>query len=153
MWLIITLIVLGALLLVAEIILLPGLTIAGIGGFIAFGVAIYLGFTGYGNTGGFVTIGASAAASVLAIALSVRARTWRRLSLNAQIDSTSQPPPEAELEVGARGVTITRLAPSGKITVDGKTYEARSLGDLYVDPNKEVEVVGFENFSVIVKTL
>ena len=39
----------------------------------------------------------------------------------------------------------------GKIEVGGKIYEAKSL-DAYVDPRREVEVVGFENFSVIVKT-
>ena len=32
------------------------------------------------------------------------------------------------------------------------TYEAKSQG-AYVDPQRDVEVVGFENFSVIVKTI
>ena len=40
----------------------------------------------------------------------------------------------------------------GKVEIDGKVYEAKSTG-AYVDPRQEVEVVGFENFSVIVKTL
>lgn len=153
MWLIILLIIIGALLLVAEIILLPGVSIAGIGGFIAYGVAIYLGFIKYDSPGGFLVIGAVVVVSLIAIAISVRARTWQRLSLKHQIDSTSQPLPESEISVGDRGITITRLAPSGKISVNDDTYEARSLGDVYVDQQRQIEVVGFENFSVIVKTL
>lgn len=153
MWLIITLIILGALLLVAEIILLPGLTIAGIGGFIAYGAAIYLGFSYYGTTGGFIVIGAAVAVSVLSIVLSLRAKTWQRLSLKQNIDSTSQPLPENEIKPGDRGMAVTRLAPMGKVQINDETYEAKSLGDLYVDQKTEVEVVGFENFSVIVKKL
>ena len=153
MWLIITLIILGALLLVAEIILLPGLTVAGIGGFIAYGVAIYLGFSYYGSGGGFIVIGSVVAVSVVAIVLSLRAKTWQRLSLKNNIDSTSQPLPENEIKVGDRGTAVTRLAPMGKIVINNETYEAKSLGDLYMDQKTEVEVVGFENFSVVVKKI
>ena len=40
----------------------------------------------------------------------------------------------------------------GKVDFGGRTYEAKSL-DSFVDPRKEVEVVGFENFNVIVRTI
>ena len=60
--------------------------------------------------------------------------------------------PESELKVGDRGVTLSRLAPMGKVDFGGRTYEAKSL-DSFVDPRKEVEVVGFENFNVIVRTI
>lgn len=151
MWLIITLIILGALFLVAEIILLPGLTVAGVGGFVAYGVAIFLGFSKFGTGGGFIVLGVVVAVSVLAIVLSLRAKTWQRLSLKNNIDSTSQPLPEHEVNTGDRGMAVTRLAPMGKVQINNGIYEAKSLGDLYVDQKTEVEVVGFENFSVIVK--
>ena len=38
----------------------------------------------------------------------------------------------------------------GKILIDGRVYEAKSI-DAYIDQRSEVEVVGFENFTVIVK--
>ncbi len=153
MWLIIGLIVFGALALVAEIILLPGLSVAGIGGFIAYGVAIFLGFNYYGTSGGVIVIGVVVAISVLAIVLSLRAKTWQRLTLKNNIDSTSQPLPENDVKVGDRGVAMTRLAPMGKVQVNNEVYEAKSLGDIYVDQRTEVEIVGFENFSVIVKVI
>ena len=57
---------------------------------------------------------------------------------------------DKELKVGDKATTLSRLSPMGKIQVGEKIYEAKSL-DSYVDPRVEVEVVGFENFTVIVK--
>lgn len=56
------------------------------------------------------------------------------------------------MQVGDRGVTLSRLSPMGKVEIGGRTYEAKSQG-AYVDQQRDVEVVGFENFSVIVKTI
>ena len=56
----------------------------------------------------------------------------------------------AQQVVGDKATTLSRLSPMGKIQVGEKIYEAKSL-DSYVDPRVEVEVVGFENFTVIVK--
>lgn len=151
MWLIISLIVIGVLLIVAELVLLPGLSVAGIGALAAFGGAIYLGFTNYGTTGGVIVICSIAATSIAATVISLKARTWQKLSLNQNIDSTSQPLPETEVSVGDTGVAVTRLAPMGNVIINGKTYEAKSLGDRYIDQRSEVEVVGFENFNVVVR--
>ena len=60
--------------------------------------------------------------------------------------------PSEELRIGDRGTTLSRLSPMGKVEIGGRVYEAKSTGT-YVDPNREVEVVGFENFSVVVKTV
>ena len=57
-----------------------------------------------------------------------------------------------EVKAGDRGVAVSRLAPMGKVEIGGRTYEAKSQG-AYVDQQRDVEVVGFENFSVIVKTI
>ncbi|MCD8101581.1 MAG: NfeD family protein [Alistipes sp.] len=153
MWFIITLVIVGVLLLVAELILLPGITVAGICSFISFFGAVYIGFTNYGKTGGYATIIAIVVLAVIATMLSLRSKTWRRLSLKQEVEGTSQPLPQETVREGQRGRTITRLAPSGNVLIDGETYEARSLGDVYVDPNTEVQVTGFENFTVIVKVV
>ena len=69
------------------------------------------------------------------------------------IDGASQPSPEKEhIAAGDRGTTVTRLAPGGKVMLNGKTYEAKSI-DVYIDPHREVEVIGFDNFTVVVKPL
>ena len=141
MFYIVLLIFFGLLFLVAELVLLPGVSIGAI-----------LAFRDLGPVAGSVVVLVILVLSLIATVVSLRAKTWQRFSLKQKINSSSMPTlPEQELSVGDRGMTLSRLSPMGKIEVNGRTYEAKSLG-AYVDPRKEIEVVGFENFSVIVKT-
>ena len=152
MWLIILLILLGVLFLVAELVLLPGVSLGALFALVCYGSAIYTAFADYGLFTGGIVVLIILALSFVATVLSLRSKTWQRFSLKQKINSSSMPTlPEQELSVGDRGTTLSRLSPMGKIEVNGRTYEAKSLG-AYVDPRKEIEVVGFENFSVIVKT-
>lgn len=153
MFYIILLIVLGLLFLVAELVLLPGVSIGAILALVCYGSSIYLAFLDYGTVAGVVVILAILLLSLVATIISLRAKTWQRFSLKQRVDSSSMPStPDQELQVGDRGMTLSRLSPMGTIEVGGKVYEAKSL-TAYVDPRREVEVVGFENFSVIVKTV
>ena len=115
-----------------------------------YGGAIWYAFTSMGTTAGIVTIVVVAVVSLISVIFSLRAKTWQRLALKQQIDSTSMPKPESELAVGTVGVTISRLAPMGKVKINGKVYEAKSA-DVMIDQRQDVEVVGFENFNVVVK--
>lgn len=142
----------GALFLVAELVLLPGLSVGGVLSLVCYGSAIYLAFSDYGPWTGSIVVAVVVLFSLVASVVSLRAKTWQKLSLEQEIDSSSMASPEAELKVGDRGVTLSRLAPMGKVDFGGRTYEAKSL-DSFVDPRKEVEVTGFENFNVIVKTI
>ena len=53
---IILLIFLGLLLLLIEFAVIPGVTIAGIGGFILLGLSVYIAFSSYGSGVGFLTL-------------------------------------------------------------------------------------------------
>src|SRR5690554_2641294 len=53
---IILLIFLGLLLLLIEFAVIPGVTIAGIGGFILLGLSVYIAFAEYGTGIGFITL-------------------------------------------------------------------------------------------------
>ena len=152
MFYIVLLIVFGLLFLVAELVLLPGVSIGAVLSLVCYGSSIYLAYRDYGPVTGTLVVLVILVLSLVATVISLRAKTWQRFSLKQKISSSSMPAtPEQELNVGDRGTTLSRLSPMGKIEVGGKIYEAKSL-DAYVDPRREVEVVGFENFSVIVKT-
>lgn len=141
----------GLLFLVAELILLPGVSVGAILAMVSYGAAIYLSFRDFGTVGGVTVIIVILLVSLVAVVVSLRAKTWQRFSLRQEIRSSSMSVmPAEELRIGDRGTTLSRLSPMGKVEIDGKVYEAKSTG-AYVDPRCEVEVVGFENFSVIVK--
>lgn len=150
MFYIILLILLGALFLVAELLLLPGISVGTILSLVCYGSAIYLAFDGYGTLTGAITVAVVLLLSLITTLVSLRAKTWQRLSLKQEIDSSSMQLPEKEISVGARGISVSRLSPMGKVEIDGKSYEAKSA-DVFIDQKQPVEVVGFDNFAVIVK--
>lgn len=150
MFYIVLLVFFGLLFLVAELVLLPGVSIGAVLALVCYGSSVYLAFRDFGPVTGTVVI---LVLSVIATVVSLRAKTWQRFSLKQEIRSSSMPViPAEELQVGDRGVTLSRLSPMGKVEIGGRTYEAKSQG-AYVDQQRDVEVVGFENFSVIVKTI
>ena len=150
MGLIIFLIVLGLFFLVAELVFLPGAALGVILSLASYAAAAYLGFMRMGLVSGFVIIAIIVVLSLIVTILSLRAKTWQHFALNSKVEGKSMETPSNEVAVGARGVAISRLSPMGKVMLDGKEYEAKSA-DVYIDQRKEVEVVGFENFTVIVK--
>ncbi len=140
----------GLLFCVVELLVLPGITLGGILSVACNGGAIYMAFGELGFVGGIIVVVIIAILTCVAIAVSLRAKTWARFSLTSKIESSSSDAPQAQVAVGQRGVAISRLAPMGRVEIDGSSYEAKS-SDAYIDAKRAVEVVGFDNFSVVVK--
>ena len=78
----------------------------------------------------------------------LRAKTWKRLSLDTNIDSKAVA--DTGLAVGDRGVTVSRLAPMGSVRFDTELVEVKAL-EGFVDPEVEVEVVLMEDGKIYVK--
>ena len=147
----IILIVLGILLFVIEFLLVPGVTVAGIGGLILNAAGVILVFAQRGpETGLWVLLG-TVLVSAFVIGMSLRARTWRKLMLKTNVDGTvDQDLTEEQVKPGDRGETLTRLAPMGKIRVNDLVREAKSI-EGYVDEHTEIEVVEVEGIRISVK--
>ena len=145
---IITLILVGLVLMLAEILLIPGVGVAGVLGLLSLGGSCFYAFYEYGNVvGGIVT----AVNVVLVVALLVwilRAKTWRRMSLETKIDSKAVE--SSVLTVGDRGRTLTRLAPMGSARFGDYVIEVKAVEGL-LDPNIDVEVVLIEDNKIYVK--
>lgn len=153
MGIIIILIVLGILLFVIEFLLVPGVTIAGIGGLILTVFGVYKAFNNYGsNVGVWVLIG-TIILSVFVIAMSLRARTWNRLMLKTNIKGTVDTDlTEDQVKPGDLGTTLTRLAPMGKILINDLVREAKST-EGYIDEHKDIEIVSIEGTRISVKPI
>lgn len=148
MGLIISLIIIGLLLLFAEILLIPGVGIAGILGLVSLGGSCFYAFNQMGGTVGAIVTAVNVA---LVVGLSIyvlRAKTWKRLSLDTNIDSKAVA--DNGLAVGDRGVTVSRLAPMGSVRFDTELVEVKAL-EGFVDPEVEVEVVLMEDGKIYVK--
>ena len=145
------LILLGLLLFIAELVLLPGLTLAALGSFCCLVAAVTWAFVEGGTAAGFITLGIVVVLLLILTALFLRPRTWNRFTLKTNIESRVQPLEiETQVEVGVQGTTLTRLAPMGKVQIGGRTFEAKSL-DSYIDPRRQVTVIGYDNASIVVR--
>lgn len=151
MWIIALLIVLGLVFLFAELLLLPGLSVGAFLSLVCYGGAIYVAFDRYSVSTGVWSVAVILVLSLIVVVVSLRAKTWRKLSLEQRITSSSKNDVSA-VEVGDRGRSLSRLAPVGRAEFAGRAYEAKSQGG-YIDAGVEVEVVGFDDFSLIVKPI
>ena len=147
---IITLILVGLVLIFAEILLVPGVGVAGILGLLSMGGSCFYAFYEFGNVTGYIV---TAVNVVLIVALSIwvlRAKTWKRMSLETSIDSKAVE--TSLLAVGDRGKTLTRLAPMGSARFGDFVVEVKAVEGM-LDPNIEVEVVLIEDNRIYVKPL
>lgn len=152
MWIIAFFILLGILLLIAELIVFSGTAVSGILSVFSFAAAAFFSWKYASTTGLIVTLILIVLLSILAAGICMYSKTWKNIALKNSIDSVSQDMPQNRLTKGTVALTVTRLAPMGKIEVDGELFEAKCL-DAYVEPQTKVEITGFENFTVIVKVI
>ena len=147
MGLVITLILVGVILILVEILLIPGIGIAGILGLASICGSAYYAFAHLGPwTGVIVTVVNIALLAVL-IFYALRGKTWKRLELDTVIDKHIK---EEEVAVGDRGMAATRLGPIGSARINDKSYEVTSLEGM-IDAGTRVEIVHIENNKIYVK--
>ena len=147
---IILLIFLGLVLLMLEFAVIPGITIAGIGGFILLGASVYLAFTKYGNMAGFLTLAVVLILAPMMVYYFFKSRLGKKMTLETKIEGKVETFSEGSIKVGDIGRTIGRLAPMGKVRINGETAEAKSNG-VYIDPNTEIIVRKVLSNSIIVE--
>ncbi|MDP2112435.1 MAG: NfeD family protein [Bacteroidota bacterium] len=145
------LIFLGIVLLLIEFTILPGITIAGVGGFLLFAYSVYLAFTSYGTLAGFLTLGFVMIAAPTIVVFFFKGKTGKKLVLDAIITGVANQIDD-KIKVGDIGITIGRLAPMGKIKVNNEVIEVKSTGS-FVDPGEKVRIIEIEKSLITVEPL
>lgn len=147
--LIIILLIIGIVFLVVELFLIPGTSIAGIAAGILLICAITFAYTGLGAMAGNITLIASVILSVVAIWLFFHSRTFDKIELKTEIKSKIDPLKGINIKIGDKGRTLSRLAPMGKIVIDGNIIEAKTHGE-FIDHDTEVIVVEIHSTNILV---
>ena len=131
-----------------EIFLLPGITIAGIGGgLFAIGGIIYA--YSVGTVTGHITLVGSIALFVGFFFWLLRAKSFQRIALKTNVDSTLTSTRDMGLQTGDKGISLSRLAPIGKARFGNTTVEAKTQGD-FIDEQTPVVIVRIEGYNVVV---
>ena len=147
---IVVLMLVGILLILTEILLIPGIGVAGILGVASLGGSCFYAFREFGSTAGSIVTVVNVILIVLLTIYVLRAKTWKKLALDTNIDSKVNLFDENALSVGDRGKTATRLGPMGTAVFGGTRYEVISLEGV-IDPAVDVEVVLMEDNKIYVK--
>lgn len=149
-WLLVLMfIVIGAILILMEFLIFPGVNVAGVLGFICIIGGIYSGYSFYGAAAGhFILLGTTLFGAGTTWYV-LRTKTWKRLSLETSIDSVVEGVGES-IHVGDDGECIGRLAPMGNVRVGELIVEAESQSG-YIDANQKVEVIKVFKNKIIVK--
>jgi membrane-bound ClpP family serine protease len=133
------LLVIGVVLLLIEFFLIPGISVAGIGGVLFLGGGIVYAYTNIGPEAGHLTVFGSIVIIALAVWIFLKTRTLEKMSLKTEIESKNDPLAGMEVKEGDTGIAVSRLAPMGKVKVGGHIMEARSLNG-FIDEGTEVVV-------------
>ena len=151
MGLIISLILIGMVLILTEIMLIPGVGVAGVLGFLSVGGACYYAFYEFGPLVGVIVTASNAVILILLLIYVLRAKTWRKFELTTNIDSKAVASEDVP-EIGDKGRTTTRLAPIGMVRIGKHTVEAKALEGM-IDSGVDVEVVLIEDNKIYVSPL
>ena len=147
---VIALLVLAIAFLLIELFLIPGISIAGGAGIVLLAVAVWYAYTHIGPVAGNITLFGSVALTGFAVWLFVKSRALEKMSLKTNITGKVDKIDEEFIKVGDHGVTISRLAPMGKIRVNGLIMEAKT-SDEFIDQNEQVVVLEVYNTNVLVE--
>lgn len=152
-WLtVLSLILFGLALVIAEIIFVPGTTFVGIAGFVFLVLGAGLSFSYFGSAMGWTTTGGTAVVSGVALYFAFKANVWGRFSLKSTSTSKVNEEELLTVAIGVEGVTVSALRPSGKAELDNKTYEVRTMGN-YVESGTKIRVMQIQLNQIIVEPL
>ena len=147
---VIILLVLGIIFFLVELFLLPGISIAGVIGFLLIGGSVYCAYAFIGPLAGTLTLIGSLILFAIAVWWFMRSKMLDRMSLKTEIDGKVDPLNGLNINVGDKGKTVSRLAPMGKVMINGATIEAKTNDD-FIDPGEAVIVLEVYNTNVLVK--
>lgn len=139
----------GLILIIVEVIFVPGTTFVGIAGFIFAGYGIYLSFDYYGNSAGFTTLGLSFIVGVGIMVYAFKYRAWERFASKGTMNGTVNDEKAIELNVGDEGMTVSSLKPIGKASFNDEEMEVRSLGE-FIEEKQPVKVIEIDNQKIVV---
>ncbi len=149
---ILLLVLAGIILFLLEFLVVPGVTVAGIGGLLFMGGAVYLAFDNFDTTTGLIVLGVVLVIIVVSLIFALRAKTWKRISLHSEVDSKVIEVQDIGINVGDQGVALTRLNPSGSVLVNEHKVEGHSQGPL-IKEKTLIEVIKVSHTHVVVKPI
>ena len=147
---IIILISLGLVFVLLEIFVLPGTAVLGLIGLGLMATGVWSTYDNFGIKAGHYTLIGVAFFSALSLYYALKSHTWEKLMLNAKIKGKVNTFDENMIGVGDTGITVSRLAPMGKASINDNYCEVKTVAD-FIDENTEITVIKVDGNNIFVK--
>ena len=149
---VVALLVLAIVFLLIELFLIPGLSIAGISSIVLAAISVWYAYSHVGAVAGNITLVGAFVFSVVAIWVFIKSRALEKMSLKTNVTGTVDKINEDQIRVGDKGMSVSRLAPMGKVKVNGVVVEAKT-SDEFIDQGTQIVVVEVYQTNVLVEKL
>lgn len=148
---IVILLVIGVILVLIEILFIPGTTIFGILGLISIIMSNYLTFDFYGSEIGIIYTSTTSLIIFSSILYSLKSNSWSRLALNKTNTTKINQYKNKNLKIGDIGLTMSSLKPYGKASFSNVNYEVKSKGN-FIDEKNKIKIIDiFEGKIIVIK--
>jgi len=147
---VVVLLIIGIIFFIIELFLIPGISLAGIAGTVFLGGSIYYAYAKIGGIAGHITLIGSIVLLALGIWVFLRTKTLEKMALKTGIDGKVDPLKGLSIKVGDTGKTTSRLAPMGKVKINGAVIEAKT-NDEFIDQGVEIVVLEVFNTNILVE--
>lgn len=143
------LIVFGIILLVLEILVLPGL-VAGIFGVILMVAGIFWTYESYGQKYGHIALVVTIIVATLSVYYSLKSKAWERFGLSGKLEGKSVTTENLKVSEGDEVLAVSALRPSGTVMIGDQKAEAQTNGE-FVDSGQTVIVIKILGNKLLVK--
>lgn len=149
-WLILTsLLAIGVILVVTEILFVPGTTLVGIIGlFVTIG-GIYYAFISFDSQTAWKIVGLTVLLNFAVLFYGFRSGVWKKFALKESITSRAFDGRLLGLEIGMEGKAVSDLKPIGKAEFIERIFEVKSNSGL-IPVGSKVIITKLENNTIIV---
>lgn len=153
MWLIIAaLIAAGIVLIIAEIVFIPGTTVVGILGAVFMISGIVFSYRQFGNDIGFYVLIGTSIATGVSLYLSFRKGAWSKFANKSAIKSKFNEGLTNHLTEGEEGITVSALRPMGNAEFKGQIFEVKSAGE-YIPSAIKIRILKIQMNTILVEAI
>ena len=143
------LVLFATVMLVVEVLFIPGFGFTGTLGVLSMIGAVYYAFTMLGAMAGWITLLVCVVICVSLFLWALYGNSLDKVALKKNIESTVNEQDMSIFVVGDRGVARTRLALIGEALIKGQIVEVKSE-DGFIDEREEIEIVRISGDSIFV---
>ncbi len=145
-----SLLIIGLILLLVEILFIPGTTIVGAFGLLVSIAGIIYAFLSYDVQTAWLITGIAAVLNIGVIIYGFNSGVWNKFSLKSSIRGGTFDGRTDGFQVGMPGKALSDLKPFGKGVFGEQIVEIKSEGG-FIGVNSDITIIKIENNKIIVK--